>query len=116
MLLKSSGIPARIGPAVVFLLAVVIWETAFRLHWWSHRLFPGPQEVGQAFIHGVRDGSLIAGIQLSLVRVGIAFILALGAGFLLGLLSGASGVLARTIGAVSLGLQALPSICWLPLA
>ncbi len=50
------------------------------------------------------------------MRLGIAFGIALAAGTLLGVLNGTIRLFDRTLGAVALGLQTLPSICWLPLA
>jgi NitT/TauT family transport system permease protein len=79
-------------------------------------LFPGPSEVGRALIDGFRDGSLLIAIKVSLIRLGIAFVIALLLGTVLGLLNGTIRMFDRTLGAVALGLQTLPSICWLPLA
>src|SRR5207244_11867398 len=55
-------------------------------------------------------------VKTSLIRLGVAFAMALALGTLLGLLSGTVRIFDRTVGALALGLQTLPSICWLPLA
>jgi NitT/TauT family transport system permease protein len=94
----------------------VLWETGYRREWWSSQLFPGPLEVGKALIAGVQDGSLFLAVRISLTRLAIAFVIALLGGTALGLLCGTVPLFRRTIGTLALGLQTLPSICWLPIA
>ncbi len=107
---------SRLAPGLCLAAALALWEVGFRREWWTPYLFPGPSEVAQAFVGGLRDGTLILATRISLARIGMAFGVALVAGTLLGMLSGSVPFFRRTIGAVALGLQTLPSICWLPLA
>ena len=107
---------ATLTPVAFFLLILALWETGFRLSWWNPYLFPGPSEVWGALVSGLRDKSLIIAAQISLVRLAIAFIIALVLGTLLGLLIGTVPIVRRALGPMTLGLQTLPSICWLPLA
>lgn len=93
-----------------------LWETGYRREWWPGYLLPGPVEVGRALAAGLRDGSLVLATRISLVRLGVAFALAMLIGVPLGLLNGSVGVVRRTLGTFALGLQTLPSFCWLPLA
>jgi NitT/TauT family transport system permease protein len=104
------------APGLFLILALAIWETGYRREWWAGYLFPGPSEVGRALWDGVRDRSLLIAVRISLLRLGVAFVLALGIGSILGLLSGTVDFFDRTVGSLALGLQTLPSICWLPLA
>jgi NitT/TauT family transport system permease protein len=102
---------------VIFLVAaVLLWEGLFRLRLWSPYVFPSPLEVGQAIANGVRDGSYVIAVMTSLGRVGIGYALSLVVGIPLGLLLGRIRLVQDTIGTLVMGLQALPSICWLPLA
>lgn len=103
-------------PALFFILILALWETGYRREWWNSYLFPGPLEVWQRLVDGFRDGSFPIAIKISLVRLGVAFGIALIFGTLLGLLNGTVPLFRRTVGATALGLQTLPSICWLPLA
>ena len=103
-------------PLAFFVLILALWETGYRLEWWNSYLFPGPSEVFRALADGFRDGSLLIAIKISLIRLGIAFAIALIAGTVLGMLNGTVRLFDRTLGALALGLQTLPSICWLPLA
>ncbi len=95
---------------------LALWETGFRREWWNSYLFPGPSEVARALRDGVRDGSLPIAIRVSLTRLLTAFGVALVVGTFLGLLNGTVRIFNRTLGVLALGLQTLPSICWLPLA
>ena len=104
------------SPALFFILILGLWETGFRREWWSPELFPGPSKVWQALVEGFKDGSFPLAIKFSLGRLGLAFSIALVSGTLLGFLSGTVSFFSRTVGAGALGLQTLPSICWLPLA
>ncbi len=98
-----------------FILVLALWETGYRLEWWNSYLFPGPVEVGRALWAGVLDRSLLIAVKISLLRLGIAFSIAMVLGTVLGVLTGTVRLFDRTIGALALGLQTLPSI-WLPLA
>jgi NitT/TauT family transport system permease protein len=53
---------------------------------------------------------------VSLQRLAIGYSISLCIGLVLGLLIGRIRVLEETVGSLVLGLQALPSVCWLPLA
>ena len=114
--MKRMNMAQRLAPAIFFMLILALWETGFRREWWNSYLFPGPSEVVSALAAGFRDGSLILATGISLLRLGIAFGIAMVFGTLIGLLNGVFPLFNRTVGAVALGLQTLPSICWLPLA
>ena len=103
-------------PTCFFILTLALWEMGYRLEWWNSHLFPGPVEIGQALASGFKDGSLPLAIRISLIRLGGAFALAMLIGVPLGLLNGSVPIIRRTVGTLALGLQTLPSICWLPLA
>lgn len=62
------------------------------------------------------DGSLLIALGTSLRRIFIGFGISLVGGTVLGVATGRIGLLHDTVGSVLVGLQALPSICWLPLA
>ena len=64
----------------------------------------------------LRDGSLLIAIHVSLQRVLLGYALSLVIGIPLGILLAQAKWAQDTIGTLVLGLQTLPSICWLPLA
>jgi NitT/TauT family transport system permease protein len=65
---------------------------------------------------GFQDNSFTIGILVSMKRVLIGYGLSVAGGLLIGLAIGRVKVLDETIGTIVLGFQALPSICWLPIA
>lgn len=95
---------------------LVLWETLVRLHLWPAYVFPSPLAVAHSLIDGLRSGLLPLAVLTSLRRVALAYAISLLIGIPLGLVLGRMRVLQDTLGTFVLGLQALPSICWLPLA
>jgi NitT/TauT family transport system permease protein len=72
--------------------------------------------VFDSFVAGFQDNSFIVGILASMKRVLIGYFLSVVGGVLIGLAIGRVKVLDETVGTIVLGFQALPSICWLPIA
>jgi len=72
--------------------------------------------VAEALIEGFRDSTFIIAIGISLRRLAIGFAISIFCGGALGLLISKFKLLDETIGGLVLGVQTLPSICWLPLA
>jgi NitT/TauT family transport system permease protein len=99
-----------------FVLLLLAWESAFRLRLWPDYIFPAPSEVLATLVYGFSRRSFLIGIGGSLRRLLVGYSLALGIGLLLGLLMGQLRWLKETLGLLVMGLQTLPSICWLPLA
>jgi NitT/TauT family transport system permease protein len=105
-----------VTPVLFCILILALWETGFRREWWTTYALPGPSQIWGSLVNGVKDGSLPLAVRISLTRIGGAFLLAMFGGTLLGLLCGTVPLFRRTIGTMALGLQTLPSICWLPIA
>jgi len=119
---RASEIDARdkrttlVRRIVFFAGLFVVWELVARSGIWPDYLLPGPIAVGQALITGVRKGLFIQGAWVSLLRLVIGYVIALVIGVVLGALIARNKMMHDTIGALVIGLQALPSVCWLPLA
>lgn len=102
---------------VIFLACLLgLWQLLYGMGMWNEMIFPSPAEVGRALVAGFADGSLPAAVVASLWRLCIGYCISLAIGVPLGLLLGRLRLLDDTLGSVAVGLQALPSICWLPLA
>jgi len=99
---------------VVALLAA--WEILFRFRLWPDYLFPAPSEVLGTLVRGFGNRTFLVGMGGSLRRLAQGYAIALFLGLTLGLLMAQLRWLKETIGLLVLGLQTLPSICWLPLA
>jgi NitT/TauT family transport system permease protein len=102
---------------VLFFMALLaVWEALFRLRLWPPYVFPSMSSVGASLVAGIADGSYPLAIGVSLRRILVGYGLSLVIGIPLGLLLGRVKAVQDTLGSIVLGLQALPSICWLPLA
>lgn len=127
----ASSVPASISAArqigngvlatwlrrVVFYVSLIaLWQLLVQAHIWPDYLFPGPRDVFDALVAGVRHGKFIQASLVSLQRIAIGYSISLIIGTVLGVLIGRFKVLDETLGSLVLGLQALPSVCWLPLA
>lgn len=99
-----------------FFFLVAAWAMVANLKVWDPTLFPHPVEVARSLGEVIRDGTLLDATAVSLRRVLIGYFISLGIGVPLGILIARSRYAEETIGSVVTGFQALPSICWLPLA
>ena len=79
-------------------------------------MFPPPWQVLHTLTSGIRDRSLLIATGVSLRRMLVGYGVSLLAGAPLGFLLARVRWLDDTLGSLVLGLQTLPSICWLPLA
>ncbi len=102
--------------AAFYLALVLLWEGLFRLHLWPPYLFPSPVQVLETLARGFQDRTMLFGMAISLKRIALGYGVATFLGIALGVSLGASRWLEETVGPLVMGLQALPSICWLPLA
>lgn len=102
--------------AAFYLGLVVIWEAVSLAGLWPSYVFPSPAGVAESFASGVADGTFLLGSLASLKRMLLGYGISVAAGISLGLLMGRVKLVHETAGSLALGLQALPSIAWLPLA
>jgi sulfonate transport system permease protein len=98
------------------LLLLGTWELLTRLGIWSPHLFPGPVTVAESLWAMVKDGRIAQATLRSMGRLGRAYLISVGIGVPLGLLMARLAFFRNAVKPVVSGLQALPSICWLPLA
>jgi NitT/TauT family transport system permease protein len=102
---------------VAFLTGLLLlWELVSRVGPWPRYLFPGPLAVGESLARMTGDGRLGAAVLRSLSRLAQGYVLSALVGVPLGIANARSTWAHRTVKPLVLGLQALPSICWLPLA
>jgi NitT/TauT family transport system permease protein len=101
---------------VFYALLLIVWQVLALAGIWPDYLFPGPLAVLNALLNGFQNGQFLQATLLSLQRLAIGYGISLVVGVILGLLIGRSRLLEQTLGSLILGLQALPSVCWLPLA
>ncbi|MBI3252471.1 MAG: ABC transporter permease [Candidatus Omnitrophica bacterium] len=102
---------------ILFYAALVLaWQFLFSLKFWPQYLFPSPGQVLETLAEGFRNRTFLVGIAVSLRRLSAGYLISVFFGAALGLLIGKFKILDETLGGFIVGLQTLPSICWLPLA
>ena len=101
---------------IFYVLLLLLWEGLARTGIWPDYLFPGPLAVTNTMVGGITTGNFLVGALASLRHIAIGYSISLVLGVILGVLIGRYRILEETLGSLILGLQALPSICWLPLA
>ena len=85
-----------------FIALIVIWQAAAYFGsdvfgWWKSYAFPTPAGVAASLVSMAKKGTLLAAVGFSMKRAVIGFAIALAAGAVM-------------------GIQTLPSICWVPFA
>jgi len=88
----------------------------YRTGIWPSFLFPSPSGVLQNLSAGMQDLSIPIAAQISMRRLLVGYLISLLVGLLLGIMISRSKYLDETLSPLLLGMQTLPSICWLPLA
>ncbi|HSY53950.1 MAG TPA: ABC transporter permease [Opitutaceae bacterium] len=107
----------RIFKALLFFIGLVlVWQALSFAHVWSPVLFPSPVSVGRYLWGAAGDGTLAGATVVTLKRLLLGYAAGLLIGLPLGLLTARFNVLNDTLGLLALGLQTLPSVCWVPLA
>jgi NitT/TauT family transport system permease protein len=101
---------------VFYGLLLALWEALVLAQVWPPYLFPSPLGVLRTIAGGLSDSSIPVAVGVSLRRIVVGYGISIVCGIVLGLLTGEFPLLGGTIGRLVLGLQTLPSICWLPLA
>jgi NitT/TauT family transport system permease protein len=103
--------------AGLFLAALLaMWQAVTMIGGWSPVLLPPPQNVAEYLWGALSDGSLLEAAAVTLKRLLIGYAIGVAIGLPLGLLISTSDYFQDTVGALALGLQTLPSVCWVPLA
>jgi NitT/TauT family transport system permease protein len=103
--------------ATLFFLALLVaWEMAVRSGRWSAVLLPSVFSVAEYLWGSLLDGTLLDSTWVTTKRLLFGYVIGVLIGLPLGLVTSTSQAAEDTIGALALGLQTLPSVCWVPLA
>ena len=97
-------------------LLLIGWACLSRFGPWPEYMLPGPGSVVRSLGHMLRDGELVRAVATSLYRLFVGYAMSAAAGITLGVALARVSWLRAAVGPLVVGLQALPSICWLPLA
>src|SRR5947209_4970718 len=99
-----------------FVVLLAAWESVFLARIWSPVLVPSPLSVGDYLKASAADGTLWKATLITMRRLLTGYFIGIIAGLPLGLLTSRWNIARDTIGTMALGLQTLPSVCWVPLA
>lgn len=109
-----------------FVLLILLWAALTGdLQWlgigpeepvWNPYVLPPPGVVGHYLWDNIINFKIINAMGVTLQRLLIGYAIGLVLGVPLGMLSARFRSVSDTLGMLALGLQALPSVCWVPLA
>lgn len=120
---RARSIFSQIWPRVAaIVILIAVWAGVAASGFFDSTVLPSPLAVWNSFVDNLfrmgRPGheSILAAAYASLIRLAIGIAIAVVVGTAIGALMAASQTVQRSIGGLMTGLQALPSISWLPLA
>ena len=99
-----------------YILLLLAWEGLARSGIWPSFLFAGPVDVATSLFSNIQNGVLLTAILTSVARLAVGYFVSVVLGVSLGMFIGLNRYAKETLGSLALGLQALPSVCWIPLA
>jgi NitT/TauT family transport system permease protein len=105
-----------LSAAAFFIVLILLWQRAFDAEIWSPVLVPAPLQVLDYLKGAIVDGTLWHATLITMRRLLTGYVVGIIGGLPLGLLTARWLLFRDTIGTAALGLQTLPSICWVPLA
>jgi NitT/TauT family transport system permease protein len=108
---------ARLWRSAAFaVLLVCLWQGVVRLGIWPPILLPSPWTVARSLWECTVDGTIPLAVVASMGRMLIGYAIAVAVGLATGVATARWRLVHDTIGQLTVGLQSLPSVCWLPLA
>lgn len=107
------------GIVLFIILLIAIWQgfywiTVDLLDVFKSYAFPSPFGVGERLVELCSDGSLLEATGQSLLRGIAGYAIAVVIGMALGLLMNHFKYLQKNLKPIVLGVQTLPSVCWVP--
>lgn len=104
-----------------YFILISIWQALYIvnvdvLRIWKPYNFPSPLEVAKSFYQLAIDKTILTALVASMKRMFIGYSISLVIGILLGFLLSHFKFIGESFNGLILGLQTLPSICWIPFA
>ena len=109
------------GSILFLILLIAFWQFLYVaatdwFEWAKPYAVPHPFGVVESVKTLLANGTLVAAVLKSMLRVLIGFLISMVIGVLFGILIIQSEYFARNLKPLLLGIQTLPSICWVPFA
>ena len=117
---KGKFLKSKLMQQVLFLCGVlVVWQCIYTigvdvLAIWKSYAMPSPLGVWNSLCDLIADGSLFQAIGYSLLRGLIGYIISVVLGCFLGFLMNHVSYLRQNLRPLIMGIQTLPSVCWVP--
>ena len=102
--------------ALFFAALVGLWSAAVASGRWSAVLLPPPRDVAEYLWASTWDGTLLSAVFVTMKRLLVGYVAGVVIGLPVGLLMSTNKWIEDTVGTLALGIQTLPSVCWVPLA
>ena len=105
---------------VIFLLGIlIVWQGIYAFgvyvfHIWKSYAMPSPIGVWQTLLHMIGNGTLFNALFHSVLRGIVGYLCAILLGGVLGLCMNRISFLERNVRPLVMGIQTLPSVCWVP--
>jgi NitT/TauT family transport system permease protein len=96
--------------------ALALWQLVAWVRAVPEHILPSPFQVGRTLFDGVAEKGYHTAFLLSARRIALGYSLSIAAGVALGTLLAWWRSLDDLVGSALVSLQALPSVCWFPLA
>jgi NitT/TauT family transport system permease protein len=113
----ASKLPRPVIPTLVAILLLGGWEYFVSAgHIKEELLVPAPSSILEWFWEALLSGELFSATWVTMRRLVIGFAIGAAIGIPLGALCARVRWVRDTVGMLALGLQTLPSVCWVPLA
>ncbi|HYG75644.1 MAG TPA: ABC transporter permease [Planctomycetota bacterium] len=113
---QSQVLKKIVSAVLLVAFWLLLWQLAYKLSGKEEYQFTPPLPVLETLWEGLRDGTFINGVAASMARVLYGYGISLVMGIVIGMLLVSSGFFNWAFGPLVLGVQSLPSICWLPVA
>lgn len=110
-----------LGTIIFYVALIAVWQLVYILgtqvfEIWKEYSFPNIKDIGIRFVELVTDGSLQMAIISSMGRGLFGYLLACVIGSVVGLIMIKSESFRRYLKPLIMGVQTLPSVCWVPFA
>ncbi|MGN0864846.1 MAG: ABC transporter permease [Akkermansia sp.] len=106
----------KLTTPLFFVLLLLLWHLVTQWQPVPSYLFPPPEGVAGYLWHSLGDGTLGTAIVVTLRRLVSGYAVGVLLGVPLGMLCAHVRLVRQTLGLTALGLQGLPSVCWVPMA
>lgn len=120
-LIKGEALRDKVIVGLFYAALAVIWQLVYwlgtqQLNWWKSYAFPSPFGVINVCTDLIAKKMLFQAFLYSIARGAAGFALAVFLGLAIGIGLSLSEWLHKCLHPLLLGLQTLPSICWVPFA